>query len=255
MRFSIIVPAWNDTDALSRTLDFLDGLTRINEAEIIVAVWGNLEAMERGVEGRARLLRPAHSTRAALMNGGAANACGDILFFLHADSIPPPNAFELMDQALSDEQVVGGAFEHLFVEADWRLRVITEINRIRYRLTHNYYGDQGIFVRASVFRQMGGYKDLCLMEDLDFSRRLKRIGRTVLIRVPLLTSGRRFLARGPWRTLCFIIWLLWLHALRLDTECYAEYWRGPADQPPGSPWSRRRLRGTFEGSHHRDQRD
>lgn len=70
MRFSIIIPAWNDTDALSRTLDYLDGLTRINEAEVIVAVWGNLEAMERGVEGRARLLRPEHCTRAALMNGG-----------------------------------------------------------------------------------------------------------------------------------------------------------------------------------------
>ena len=74
------------------------------------------------------------------------------------------------------------------------------------------------------------------MEDLDFSQRLKRVGRPVLIPVPLLTSGRRFLARGPWRTFFFIVWLLFLHTLRIDTQGYAERWRGPADQSPGSPW-------------------
>ena len=95
-----------------------------------------------------------------------------------------------------------------------------------------------MFVRASVFRQMGGYKALRLMEDLDFSQRLRRIGPSVLIRVPVLTSGRRFLAHGPWRTFFFIVWLLLLHTLRLDTQRYAERWRGPADRPPGSPWPR-----------------
>lgn len=83
---------------------------------------------------------------------------------------------------------------------------------------------------------MGGYKRLRLLEDLEFSQRLKRVGRSVLIGVPLLTSGRRFLARGPWLTFSFIVWLLLLHTLRLDTQPYAERWRGPADRPPGSPW-------------------
>jgi hypothetical protein len=86
---------------------------------------------------------------------------------------------------------------------------------------------------------MGGYRDLRLMEDLDFTRRLKRMQRTALIRVPLRTSGRRFLARGPWRTFLFIVWLLLLHTLRLDTQRYAERWRGPANRPPGSPWLHR----------------
>ena len=114
--------------------------------------------------------------------------------------------------------------------------MITYINRIRYRLTRNYYGDQGIFVRAAVFLELGGYKDLTLMEDLDFAQRLQRRGRSVLIRAPLLTSGRRFLSRGPWRTFLFIVWLLALHTLRLDTRRYAERWRGPADLAPGMPW-------------------
>ena len=241
-RLSVIVPARNDAAALGRTLDYLVGLPGIAEAEIIVAASGDLEGTKRAAEGRARLLTPAGSTRAALMNAGAAAARAEILFFLHADSFPPANGVELIEHALSDDRVVGGAFEHLFAEPGWSLRAITWINRIRYRLTSNYYGDQGIFVRASVFRRMGGFRDLQLMEDLDFTQRLKRVGRSILIRVPLLTSGRRFLARGPWRTFFFIVWLLFLHTLRLDTQRYAERWRGPADQPPGSPWPSGALR-------------
>ena len=241
-KLSIIVPIRNDAAALARTLDYLGGLPGIADAEIIVAASGDPEGTERAVAGRARLLWPAGSTRAALMNAGADAARGDTLFFLHADSFPPANAFELIESALSDSRIVGGAFEHLFAEPGWSLRAITWINRIRYRLTCNYYGDQGIFVRASVFRRMGGYKDLALLEDLDFTQRLKRAGWSMLIRVPMLTSGRRFLARGPWRTFFLIVWLLFLYTLRLDTQHYAERWRGPADRPPGSPWPGGRLR-------------
>ncbi len=231
-RFSIIIPSWNDAVALGRTLDHLVCLSGIEKAEIIVAASGDPIGTADAVRGRALLLWPDESTRAALMNAGAAAASGEALFFLHADSLPPRNALNLMDEALSDGRVVGGAFEHLFTEHDWRLRAITGINRVRYRLTHNHYGDQGIFVRASAFRRLGGYKNLRLMEDLDFSQRLKRMGRSVLIPVPLETSGRRFLARGPWRTFFFIVWLLFVHTLRLDTERYAERWRGPADHSP-----------------------
>lgn len=237
-RLSIIIPARNDAAALGRTLDHLSGLARSGAVEVVVAASGDPEGTERAGAGRARLLWPAGSTRAALMNAGAAAARGQALFFLHADSFPPANALELIEQVLSDDRAVGGAFEHLFAEPGWSLRTITWINRVRYRLTHNYYGDQGVFVRASVFRQMGGYRDLQFLEDLDFSQRLKRQGRSVLIRVPLLTSGRRFLARGPWRTFFFIVWILLLHTLRLNTECYARRWRGPADRPPGSSWPR-----------------
>lgn len=143
--------------------------------------------------------------------------------------------------------MIGGAFEHLFAEPRWSLRVITWINRLRYRLTRNYYGDQGIFVRAEAFRRVGGYAERRLTEDLDLSQRLKRVGRTVLIKTPLITSGRRFVARGPWRTFLFIVWLLLRHTLRLDTEPYAERWRGPADLPPGSPWPAQGPRARVDG--------
>lgn len=238
-RISIVIPARNDAEALGRTLDHLVAhvVPPGPPAEVIVAAGGDAEGTERAVGGRAHLVRPDGSTRAALMNAGAARARGATLFFLHADSFPPPNALALIERALADPRVVGGAFEHTFAERGFSLRAISGVNRVRYRLTKNYYGDQGIFVRTDVFRAAGGFRDLALMEDLDLSQRLKRAGRSVLVPVPLVTSGRRFLARGPWRTLLFIVWLLLRHTLGLDTQRYADRWRGPADRSPGSPWA------------------
>ena len=224
---SIIIPARNDWDVLARTLAHLDGLPGIEHAEIVAAVAGDTGAAEHAPTRHARLLRPRGSTRAELMNAGAAEARGDVLFFLHADSIPPTDALARIEAALADPRVVGGAFEHRFAERAWSLRAINLVNRLRYRLTRNWYGDQGIFVRADVFRALRGYRDLRLMEDLDFSQRLKRRGGSILVRAPVVTSGRRFLTRGPWRTLFFIVWLLTLWTLGRDTERYAERWRGP----------------------------
>jgi rSAM/selenodomain-associated transferase 2 len=247
-RWSIVIPTRNDADALARTLDRLGTLPDVTRAEIIVAAAPEPDATERVAAGRARVVRPGGSTRAELMNAGAALARGEVLFFLHADSFPPARALALIDQALADPRVVGGAFEHLFDEPAWSLRAITWINRARYRITGNWYGDQGIFVRGEVFRALGGYRELRLLEDVDFSRRLKRRGRSVLVRAPLRTSGRRFLARGPWRTFFLCWWLVGRFTLGLDTERYAERWRGPAGRAPGSRWPSPRRSSLAAGS-------
>ncbi len=234
---SIIIPARNDAVALQHTLDHLQQLIGIAAVEILVAASGDMRSTEQAVAGRSQLLWPARSSRAALMNSAADIARGEILFFLHADSLPPADALTRIRAVLQNRKILGGAFEHRFLETAWSLRAISWINRRRYWLTRNYYGDQGIFVRAGVFRNLGGYRDLGLMEDLDFSQRLKRSGRTALIRTPLMTSGRRFIARGPWHTFGFIVWLLFLHTLRLDTQRYAGRWQGPPDGVPGSRWT------------------
>jgi rSAM/selenodomain-associated transferase 2 len=239
---SLIIPARNDALALQHTLDHLQELTGIAGVEIVVAASGDLTSTERAVAGRAQLIWPARSSRSGLMNSAADVANGDILFFLHADSLPPRDALEQIRSLLQNPKILGGAFEHRFLETSWSLRAISWINRRRYRLTRNYYGDQGIFVRANVFRNLSGYRDLGLMEDLDLSQRLKRSGRTALIRSPLVTSGRRFIDRGPWRTFAFIVWLLFLHTLRLDTQRYARRWQGPSDGVPGTRWTQARWR-------------
>jgi rSAM/selenodomain-associated transferase 2 len=232
VRLSIVIPVRNDAAALARTLDHLERVAP--GVEVIVAASGDPDGTARAVAGRAHVCAPGGSTRAQLMNAGAATATGGVVLFLHADSLPPPDTSALIERAMAASGTVGGAFEHWFDERGVSLAIISAMNRVRYRLTRNYYGDQGIFVRTDVFHQLGGFKELALMEDLDFSRRLKRIGRTVLIRAPLRTSARRFIARGPWRTVCFIGWLLLLHTLGCEPQRYAERWRGPADRSPGS---------------------
>jgi glycosyltransferase involved in cell wall biosynthesis len=220
---SIVIPARNDAQALRLTLDHLQHVRGIEETEIIVAASGEKKQTEIAIAGRAKILWPSQSTRAALMNAGAATASGAVLFFLHADSFPSLNALIEMQSALQDRRIIGGAFEHRFKESVWSLRLISWINRRRYFFTRNYYGDQGIFVRTSMFRLLAGYRDL-FMEDLDFTRRLKKLGRTKLIPLPLMTSGRRFIAWGPWRAFSFILWVLLLHSLRFDTDRYADRW-------------------------------
>lgn len=237
-RLTIIIPARNDAEALARTLCHLDRLDGKAEIEVIVAASGAEEATRRATGGRARLIWPAGSTRAQLMNAGAAQARAAVLLFLHADSVPPVDALEGIEAALHDGRAIFGAFEHRFAERHWVLDAISAINRLRYRLNRTYYGDQGIFVRASAFRQVGGFADIALFEDLDLTQRLKRLGRPGLAPAVVVTSGRRFLTRGPLRTAGFCTWLVLLRTLGLDTARYAERWRGPADRPPGSPWSR-----------------
>ena len=93
-------------------------------------------------------------------------------------------------------------------------------------------------MRAEAFRALGGYRELRLLEDVDFSRRLKRHGTSVLVRVPLRTSGRRFLTRGPWRTFFFCWWLVGRFTLGLDTERYAERWRDDTRRGASPPFRR-----------------
>ncbi len=222
---SIIIPARNEEAHLGATLAYLREHAPPTGAEIIVAEGGSVDATADVARHWASVVQGSDCTRAALMNAGARLARGDVLFFLHADSFPPPDFLELIRAALADPRVVGGAFDHQFIEPVFGLWMVSTIDRIRFRLTKNHWGDQGIFVRRSVFERMGGFPHRAILEDLEFSRRLKRIGLTVLIPKPVRTSGRRFLKGGITRTFLMIVWLLALYTLRIDTERYAARYR------------------------------
>lgn len=227
---SIIIPARNEEAHLGTTLAYLRKHATETLAEIIVAEGESVDATAGVARPWATVVHGLDSTRAALMNAGARAARGDVLFFLHADSLPPPDFLDLIRGALADPLAVGGAFDHQFIEPVFGLWVVSTIDRIRFRLTKNYYGDQGIFVRRTVFERMGGFPNRAILEDLEFSRRLKRIGRTVLIPSPVRTSGRRFLNRGIAWTFLLIVWLLARYTLRLDTERYAARYREENDR-------------------------
>ncbi len=141
--------------------------------------------------------------RADALNSGAAVARGEVLLFLHADSLLPMGFTTLIRRALAHGNVVGGAFEfefsgrpHAYWWVEQRLRSVVFCNRIRYRWTHNFYGDQCIFVRRNVFHRVGGFPMLPLTEDIAFCQRIKRLGRLAILQPPARTSPRRFLDRG-----------------------------------------------------------
>lgn len=237
---SIIIPARNEEAYLGKTLAYLKRCAPSDCAEIIVAEGGSTDCTVDVALPLATVVHSADCTRAGLMDAGARVARGDVLFFLHADSFPPLDFAALIQAAFATPSVAGGAFEQKFVEPDFGLRLVTILDRIRYRLTGNYFGDQGIFVRKNVFEQAGGFPDKGILEDLEFSRRMRHIGRTVLIRRPVMTSGRRFLAGGIARTFFWIAALLARHRLCLDIERYAPAYRkvnevGPT---PCKPWSK-----------------
>jgi len=131
------------------------------------------------------------------MNAGAFAAKGNILIFLHADTELPLSVLRRMNEFISRNQYVGGAFD-LGIKSDKRIyRAIAFLGSLRSRLNRIPYGDQAIFVRRDYFNKIGGYKDVPLMEDVEFMRRIKRSGKKILISHDrVMTSARRWEEEG-----------------------------------------------------------
>jgi glycosyltransferase involved in cell wall biosynthesis len=212
MKLSIVIPTLNEAGYLAAAVEAVRRGSQCGVPEVIVTDCGSTDgtaelAQRLGV----RVLRPAGlDSRAAACNAGAACSSGDVLQFLDADSLPPCGYDRAIGRALSDPRAVGGAFAFALDGPGWGLRAVEVINRVRYHIWPWYYSDQGLFVRAAVFRRAGGFPPRRIMETSDLCKILWRHGRLVLIPRPLPTSPRRFLAGGVWRVLGHDVrlWLL-----------------------------------------------
>lgn len=193
---SVVIPVWRDELALQQLLGAL--ARKPPEVELIVAV-------VLGEESRYVAVREQHPEvswmsaprgRACQMNAGARTARGRWLLFLHADSRLPPDWLDIVWKLDPRDRVVGGAFAFRLDSDDWRARFIEFGARLRVRVMGLPYGDQALFVRRSVFEAIGGYRDLPLMEDIDFVRRVTRLGRLVHVSSAVVTSARRWTHEG-----------------------------------------------------------
>ena len=191
MKISVIIPALNEARYILSCL--ISVKNQLGEFELIVVDGGSVDETVEAVEPHARVIRSRRG-RAVQMNLGARYATGEVLLFLHADSHLPSGAFPLMEGVLADPQIVGGTFRLRFNSDKFLLRLIAFFSRFKFRYFH--YGDQGIFVRRSVFEQLNGFAEMPFMEDIDFLQRLRGTGRVVLLEQPITTSARRFLERG-----------------------------------------------------------
>lgn len=141
------------------------------------------------------------------MNAGAAQSRADVLLFLHADTHLPAEARQVIEGALADPACVGGRFDVRFEHDGGFPWLIARLISLRSRVSGIATGDQAIFVRREVFERLGGFADIPIMEDIEFSRRLKRAGRVVPLRARVVTSYRRWQRCGALRTI-FLMWTL-----------------------------------------------
>ncbi|EGF30825.1 Glycosyl transferase, family 2 [Oxalobacteraceae bacterium IMCC9480] len=201
---SIIVPALDEAGQIVAVLARLAPL-RLAGAQVILADGGSTDRTVALALPLVDLVVHAPRGRALQMNAGAALASGDALLFLHADTVLPEQAGSLILSALRER--VWGRFDVRLAGSHRMLPVIAAMMNRRSRLSGIATGDQAIFVRRAVFEQLAGYAPIALMEDLELSRRLKKISRPACLRERVTSSGRRWEKHGVWRTIV-LMWRL-----------------------------------------------
>ena len=195
MIISVVIPVLREEACINdavRRIRAMDGGVEIIAVDGS-ADGGTIKALtDDGVKG----LRSAQG-RARQMNKGAAEALGDVLLFLHADTELPPRAFQKISSLLDDGHLVGGAFDLEIGHKGIPFRVIERVASGRSRLTRIPYGDQAIFLRRDYFLKVGGFREMPIMEDVDLMRRVKRArGRICFIDDRVRTSARRWKREG-----------------------------------------------------------
>ena len=228
MSIAVIIPILNEQDVLPSLLNTLLPL----EFEEVILVDGN--SHDRSVEVAKTCLKtlchPFYQIisgpkgRATQMNAGAAQASADILLFLHADTQLPHNAKNIIEEALSNSHSVGGRFDVRFPQDQGYAWMVSRMMNHRSRLSGICTGDQAMFVRRAVFESMGGFADMPLMEDIEFSRRLKQQGAIVPLRETVITSFRRWEQQGPLRTILRMWFLRFFYWVGWDPQRLQQYY-------------------------------
>lgn len=229
-KISIIIPVLNEADHLPGLLrSIFDNQVTSAVGDIIVVDGGSTDGSQRiARQMGVRVLQSpqAKPGRASQLNAGAAVAVGTILFFVDADSKVPRAYDEDILTTLRLPRCVGGAFEFKLEGAQFGLRIVECINRIRYRIWPWYYGDQGIFVSRQAFDAVGGFPLVSLMEASDFCRAITKTNDLWLVHKDMRTSARRFVENGIYRVLGFDVRMWWKNLIGQDVESFArDYWQ------------------------------
>lgn len=207
------MPVLNEAAQIERMLLALAPL-RARSVEVVVVDGGSSDASATLAAPLADQVVASGRGRARQMNAGARAVSGEVILFLHADTLLPPDADQIIVAELARSGRAWGRFDVTITGQARMLRTVAACMNKRSRLTGIATGDQAIFVRRSAFDAVGGFPEQALMEDIEISSRLKRRSRPVCLRHRVTTSGRRWEERGVWPT----IWLMWRLRLR--------YWLG-----------------------------
>lgn len=211
---SIVIPALNEEMALPRTLATLR--EQRGSFEIIVVDGGSSDrTREIAAAGpRVQLISSARG-RAVQMNAGARAARGEILLFLHADSVLPQGSIAMLNALEAHRDCVWGGFRQRFSGDDWRLRLISRLHNWRCRLSRVFYGDQAMFARSALFHALGGFPEQPILEDVALSEKLRAVATPMLLDEHVVTDARKFLKMGIWRSLGRVFIIMLCYELRL----------------------------------------
>ena len=210
---SIVVPALDEAGGIEACLAPLQAL-RARGAEVIVVDGGSRDATRALAAPLADLVLESPRGRARQMNAGAARARGDVLAFVHADTLLPEGADHAIEAAT--QRAPWGRFDVAIAGAGPLLAIVAAAMNARSRASGIATGDQAIFARRAAFRAAGGYPDIPLMEDVALSKRLKRIAPPACLRQRAVTSGRRWEKHGTLRTIVLMWRLRAAYALGAD---------------------------------------
>ena len=194
---SVIIPALNEAHNIA---GIITNTGHGNNAEIIVVDGGSIDNTVFIAKKLGATVIESSPPRSRQVNQGAEAASKEILLFLHADTLLPENFNRHVLGALAQPGVVAGAFELRIDSPVPSLRLIERITNWRSRCLNMPYGDQAIFMFSTVFRQMGGFPNLPIMEDFELIRRLRNKGDVVTLHQPVITSPRRWLNHGILKT-------------------------------------------------------
>ena len=205
---SVIIPVLNEETTIENTLQHVKVLD--GDKEIIVVDGGSEDKTCQLANNVADRVVTTSSGRGHQMNIGSALDEGEVLFFLHSDSWLEAEALEAIERVMRDSEVIGGCLSLQIDDDSLPLRFISWSSNLRAKYLKIMFGDQGIFVRRSVFEEVGGYPEIELMEDWEFSQQLaKQKGKLKVLPQKIYTSARRWEQDGVWST----IWLM--HKIKL----------------------------------------
>jgi rSAM/selenodomain-associated transferase 2 len=195
---SIIIPTLNEEKVIERCLETV---VNIPDIEVIVSDGGSIDKTVELVRGY-KDVKVVSSTmgRGIQMNTGASYAYGEILLFLHADCILSKEFFLGFRHIFENNSIVGGAFKIRLLSNRLPYRLIEAGINFRSKVFKLPYGDQGLFVKKSIFKELGGFSEMAVCEDLDFIWRLKKLGKIAILDEEIFSSVRRWRNNGILRT-------------------------------------------------------
>jgi rSAM/selenodomain-associated transferase 2 len=211
---SVIMPVLNEEKALPATLQQL--FSQSGNYEVLVVDGGSSDNTLAVIKVDDRIhLHSSSAGRARQMNCGARHAQGEWLLFLHADTLLPEKALKAIQQLA--ETTLAGGFRHRFSGSHWGLRLISRLHNFRCRCTRVFYGDQAMFMRKSLFTELGGFPDKPVLEDLLFSEHIAKVTTPIMMDSYVITDSRKFEQAGIWLSLLRVILIQISHELKLPT--------------------------------------